>query len=93
MGCSLWHREGKEIALSHFSGAIDNPYPPTTALLSYFLRKKIDEKSPLFFWEKMELFRQLHLFYHCTKQSEKKQLSFKHLKKEMKRAASQNPYS
>ncbi len=93
MGCLLWHREGKEIALLHFSGPIDNPYPPTTALLSYFLRKKINEKTPLFFWEKIELFRQLHLFYHCAKQSQKKQLYLKRLKKEIKRAASQNPYS
>jgi serine/threonine-protein kinase len=87
-GCWLWNQEGKEIALSHFSGAMDNPYPPTTALLSYFLRKKIDEKAPLFFWEKVELLRSLYLFYHCAKQSEKKGLYLKRLKKELKRAAS-----
>lgn len=89
-GCWLWNQEGKEIALSHFSGAMDNPYPPTTALLSYFLRKKIDEKAPLFFWEKVELFRGLYLFYHCAKQSEKKELYLKRLKREMKRASSQH---
>lgn len=85
MGCLLWHQEGKEIALSHFSTGLNDLHPPTTALLGYFLHKKIEEDKLPFFWERIELFRQLHLFYHCTKQNKKKQSSLRCLQKELRR--------
>jgi hypothetical protein len=93
VGCWLWQEQGKEAALAHFSTPGDNPYPPTTALLAYFLRGKVDECSPLLFWEKVELLNQLSLFYHCAKQHKKKELCLKQLKRECKRVASQNTYS
>ncbi len=44
MGCWLQATEGVEIALTHFSGSMEVPYPSTTMLLSFFLRGKISEK-------------------------------------------------
>lgn len=69
-GCLLSHFEGEEAALAHFSGSIDIPYPPTAMLLSCFLQGKISEKKgwiqTAFPWEKLQLFRQLYLYYHCA---------------------------
>lgn len=66
-GCLLYAVEGPEIALAHFGGAVDTPYPATTALPSYFLTGRIDEKKGwirrAFWWEKKELYRQIDLFY------------------------------
>ncbi len=66
-GCLLYAVEGPEIALAHFGGVMDSPYPSTTALPSYFLSGRIDEKKGwikrAFWWEKKELYRQIDLFY------------------------------
>ena len=66
-GCLLYAVEGPKIALAHFSGVMETPYPPTTALPSYFVCGKIDEKKGwikrAFWWEKKELYRQIDLFY------------------------------
>jgi eukaryotic-like serine/threonine-protein kinase len=68
-GCLLRHFEGEEAALSHFS-CVEIPHPPTTMLLSFYLQGKISEKkgwiTTAFPWEKMQLFRQLHLYFHCA---------------------------
>lgn len=91
MGCYLLHREGEEIALSHFGGSIDLPHPTTTMLLSYFLRGKISDKkgwmTKALPWEKISLFRQLILYFHCAKKSEKEKEFAKHLKQQLKKLA------
>jgi serine/threonine-protein kinase len=66
-GCLLYATEGPEIALTHFGGVMETPYPSTTALPSFFLTGRINEKKGwiqrAFWWEKKELYRQIDLFY------------------------------
>jgi serine/threonine protein kinase len=89
MGCYLRHTEGEEIAKSHFGGSIDLPYPTTTMLLSYYLRGKISKNngwmSAAFPFEKIALFRELILYFHCAKNQEDELKNKKQLKKELKR--------
>ncbi len=85
MGCYLVHEEGEKIAQSHFSGSIDLPHPPTTMLLSYYLRGKIEENKQAFPWEKISLFRQLALYYHCAGSPKKEKEFSKRLKIEIKK--------
>lgn len=91
-GCYLVHEEGEKIAHSHFSGSIDLPHPPTTMLFSYYLRGKIAAKkgwlAQAFPWEKIALFRQLILYYHCAREPKKEDEFAKHLKKELKKLKS-----
>ena len=73
MGCYLACTESEEIALSHFAGSIDLPYPPTSMLLGNYLLHRIHEESiwmkyKALFWEKVMLGRQLELYYECTQQ-------------------------
>ena len=97
MGCWLHHTEGEEIALTHFASSIDLPYPPTTMLLSFYLRGKISEKrgwiATAFSWEKIQLFRQLHLYYHCAEEPHKAKYFLKLMKRELKRVHTQHCYS
>jgi len=84
MGCYLLCTETREIALSHFAGSIDLPYPPTSMLLGNYLLHKIHEKSTwmkekALFWEKMTLWRQLALYYHCMHERELCESCFKEL--------------
>lgn len=87
MGCFLRHAQGKEAAFHHFSGSIDLPYPPTSVLLKDFLQKKISEKHrwirQAFFWEKIQLYRQLHLYYECAGKMDRAAYFVKRLKKEL----------
>lgn len=96
MGCYLRHSEGKEATLSHFSGCIDLPYPTTSMLLSYYLREKITEKkgwiATAFPWEKIQLQRQLQLYYHCAGKTREKTKCFKQMKKELTHVRNQNSY-
>jgi len=68
-GCLLAQTEGEKGALGHFESLLDVSYPPTSALLSHFLKGAIELKSPwmqnAFLWEKLQLFRQLNLYYFC----------------------------
>lgn len=88
MGCYLRHCEGESIALSHFSGSIDLPHPPTTMLLSDYLRGKWTEKregfKDAFPWEKIALLRQLVLYFHSAGAWTKQKNFAKRLKKELK---------
>lgn len=86
-GCWLFATEGREIAIAHFDSGSDLSYPPTSALLSYYLRDKVDIKK-LLFWEKVQLFRQLALFYHCTEENDKVNYFLKRLKREVSRVRS-----
>ncbi len=97
MGCYLRQREGAEIALSHFSGSIELPYPPTTMLLSFYLRGKISEKkgwiTKAFGWEKIQLFFQLYVYYHCADEQHRAKHFQNLMKRELKRVQIRYPYS
>jgi hypothetical protein len=72
MGCYLLCTETEEIALSHFAGSIEIPYPPTSMLLGNYLLHKIHEESSwmqtkALFWEKVTLWRHLELYYDCIR--------------------------
>lgn len=68
-GCWLYVTEGKEIALIHFSGPFEVPYPRSWNLFSYYIRGKINSKGgwlpKSFLWERKNLYRQVSLFYIC----------------------------
>lgn len=87
MGCYLRHVEGKEIALLHLGGTIDLVYPPTTLLLSYYLRGKLHDKKgwmqTALPWEKIVLWRTLSLYYHAAKNFKKEQEFVKRLKRQL----------
>jgi serine/threonine protein kinase len=85
MGCYLVHEESQKIAESHFGGSIDLPHPPTTMLLSYYLRGKMGWAPQAFPWEKISLYRQLVLYYHCAKSPKKEKQFGKYLKAELKK--------
>jgi serine/threonine-protein kinase len=65
-GAWLYAAKGPKTAKAHFSSLLEIPYPPTTALPSYFLTERIDDKKGwverAFWWEKKELYRQIDLF-------------------------------
>jgi serine/threonine-protein kinase len=69
-GAWLYLAKGPKTAKAHFASVLETPYPPTTALPSHFLAKRIDEKKGwierAFWWEKKELYRQLELFYRAV---------------------------
>lgn len=69
-GCALAAMEGESIAMLHFSGVLETPYPRTYALLGHYLsdvRKRNQEwLQRLFYWEKLQLYRQLALYYQVT---------------------------
>ena len=75
-GCWLYASQGAKMGLSHFGLVLDTPYPPTTALPSYFLTGRIDEDKGwiehAFWWEKKELHRQIELFYKLVDKNEAK---------------------
>ena len=65
-GIWLYMTESPDIAMIHFSGVLETPYPKTTSLLSHYLTEKIDKWfKHAFYFEKKELYRQLSLFYLC----------------------------
>lgn len=74
-GCFLRKSEGKKAALDHFFPVDELSYFPTNALLGFFLKGKIDFKkgwsARAFFWERVQLLRQLVLFLHCANSPEK----------------------
>jgi serine/threonine-protein kinase len=74
-GCWLAATENKEISEVHFSGVLDVAYPRTWNLLSHYINHKISDNGKwgahAFMWEKRQLYRQLHLYYHCTGEMDK----------------------
>ncbi|MBS0647646.1 MAG: protein kinase [Verrucomicrobia bacterium] len=84
-GCYLWATEGQDIAKAHFSAVLEMPYPRTSSLLGLFLARKIDLKKGwiehALLWEKMQLYRQLALFYHCAGKKKESDRFLKDLKK------------
>jgi serine/threonine-protein kinase len=97
MGCWLRRMEGEAIAMTHFSLSIDLPHPPTTMLLSFYLQGKIAQKkgwiSTAFHWEKIQLFRQLHLYYHCAEEPLKAKHFLNQMKQELKRVQTPHTHS
>ncbi|MBM3183931.1 MAG: hypothetical protein FJZ64_01325 [Chlamydiae bacterium] len=66
-GTWIYLTEGPKTAMAYFNSVIETPHPPTTALPSYFLTGRIDQKKEkTFWWEKQELSRQLDLFDQAT---------------------------
>ena len=97
MGAILWHNEGKEIALSHLSGTLEDSYPPTTALAAYHLQGKFGLKKGAWhkqalFWEKIQLYRQLLLLYKMGRSVQKMKELRKLLKQECQRVHTQYTY-
>lgn len=68
-GCYLHATEGRDIALIHFAGSLDVPYPRLWALLGHFITGRIGDEEgwskKAFLWEKRHLYRQLALFAFC----------------------------
>ncbi|MCI0382465.1 MAG: protein kinase [Chlamydiae bacterium] len=65
-GCFLRKVQGEKAALTHFSAASETPFPSLSTLLAQFLlgKRKFEKKS--LFFEKLQLYKQLALFYHCS---------------------------
>ena len=84
-GCYLWATEGETIARAHFNAVLDMPYPRSSSLLGLFLAGKIDLKKGwiehALLWEKMELYRQLMLFYHSAGKPKEEEKFLKGLRK------------
>jgi serine/threonine-protein kinase len=64
-GCFLAATEGKDLAEAHFGGLLERIYPPSGALLGYFVSQKLGTlwESRSFHWERRSLWRELSLFY------------------------------
>jgi eukaryotic-like serine/threonine-protein kinase len=56
---------GLHRAIDYFHSQIEEVMPYTFTLLAQWVLGKITLKSPLFFWQKIQLLRQLILFFHC----------------------------
>lgn len=89
-GCWLRKTQGEKAALSYFSNLLDAPFPPINSLLANYLHRKIDLKKghwaqQSFLWEKMELCKQLLLYYHCAGKSKEAQTIRNFLTREKKR--------
>jgi len=72
-GCYLAKTKGEKAALAHFDGLIESNFPKTPTLLGRFLNGAIKSSwlSCAFLWEKLELYRQLTLYYTCLGKSQK----------------------
>jgi len=74
-GCFLAREKGEKQALDYFELSLETPHPPSSALLSHFLQGAITLESPwmqnAFLWEKIQLFRQLALYYSCLNKRRK----------------------
>lgn len=68
-GCWLFATEGKDIALIHFAGILDMPYPRTFTLGSHFINGRLSEGwfQKAFPWEIKQLQRQLKLLENVHK--------------------------
>lgn len=86
-GIYLWLTEGQDIAMAHYSAVLESPYPPTYTLLAHYLTGNISLKSnwmkKAFLWEKLQLLRQLELFYHVMGKKRKKEQILKQIEQEL----------
>lgn len=68
-GCYLRATQGEKQALEHFATHANVPYPQTHALLGHYLLGTL-ELEKLFPWERIQLYRQLALYYHSAGEPE-----------------------
>ncbi len=67
-GCLQTARKGEKKGIPFLTDVMVSRTPPLSLLLSHYLLGRIDlRKNTLFYWEKVQLFRQLQLFCHCAK--------------------------
>ena len=86
IGCWLCYKQSEAKATSYLKGAIDAPVPTSQLLLSYFLQGKITNKvwsQAALTWEKISLYRQLRLFFHCAGNQKKAKLYSNRIHKEI----------
>jgi serine/threonine-protein kinase len=86
IGCWLCYKQSEAKATSYLKRAIDAPIPTGQLLLSYFLQGKIANKTwsqAALTWEKVSLFRQLRLFFHCAGNQKKAKLYSNRIHKEI----------
>jgi len=61
--------KGEKEGLAHFESTFEARYPPTSALLSHYLKGNIQLKTGwiknAFLSEKIALYRELSLYYFC----------------------------
>ena len=88
-GCSLAATEGETAALFHFNLLLDAPFPTSFTLLGHFLKGTIRLRGPwfeqAFLWEKIQLYKQLTLYYTCLKKHDKARRWEKMIQEESKR--------
>ena len=87
IGCWLCYKHSEAKATSYLKEAIDAPFPTSKLLLSYFLQGKITNKAwsqTALTWEKISLFRQLRLFFHCAGNQKKAKLYSNRIHKEIR---------
>ncbi|MGL5626396.1 MAG: protein kinase domain-containing protein [Candidatus Rhabdochlamydia sp.] len=87
IGCWLCHKQSEAKATSYLKSATDVQIPTSQLLLSYFLQGKINNKTwnqSALTWEKISLFRQLRLFFHCAGNQKKAKLYSNRIHKEIR---------
>lgn len=76
-GCQLAAKGDQELASLHFSSLIDQPFPRTYNLGSYYLSGRLTRNkewfNQAFTWEKRLLYRQLELYFICIDEDEQAQ--------------------
>ncbi|MCB1180401.1 MAG: serine/threonine-protein kinase PknD [Chlamydiia bacterium] len=77
-GCWLAAVEGNDIAMIHFAGVTETPFPRSWALLSFELTNQLvgppSWEDQSFLFERRQLDRYLAIYYHCTENPEKETL-------------------
>ncbi len=73
-GCWLYAVESKELAIVHFAGILETPFPRSWTLFAHFYGqpKEVEEMwlAKAFDWEKREYYRQALLFYKLAGETE-----------------------
>lgn len=87
--CQIASKQGMEAALSHLS----HHFEPIDNYLFGSEEKKKKLLEDMFTWEKIQLFKQLHLFYQSAKMEKEAQYFQKKLSQELLHGKSSDPYS
>lgn len=70
-GCFLVATKGEKKGMEYLTDIMVTSYPPLAQLLSHYLLGRISLTKgwikEAFYFEKLQLFKQLELFYHCAK--------------------------
>lgn len=84
IGCWLCYKTSETKAISYLSTVMDVQFPTNSLLLSYFLQGKIKALTKSILpWERISLFRQLRLFFHCAGNQKKAKLYSNRIHKEI----------